>query len=234
MPSYYDIPNFEEVITQKITYYYMVATRLAEEMNSRYPALEGVKPLWDSIGQRFQADPIAYPSQFPTEPYTLEKVNTFYARCDTLCDVCDTRATASSNTLITAYFAAVMGSQFIIGSLLGNDLALQGRVCRKTSQLCMEVLCTPEDIRAMMAGESPTPASTVAHTVAPGDILRYRDVENQGTIHTIRIKDHVSSAMKGMYYIVTNIIDEEQDDGSADQEVPRDVMAEWVDSRDGG
>ncbi|KAF8799191.1 hypothetical protein BYT27DRAFT_7202309, partial [Phlegmacium glaucopus] len=233
MSSYHDIPNFEEVITQKITYYYIVAQRLADEISSRYPALEVAKPLWDSIRQRFQADPIAYPSQFPTEPYTLENVNTFYARCDTLCDVCDTRATASSSTLIFAYFAAVMGSQFINSNLLRNDLAMHGRVSRKTSQLCMEALCTPEEIRAMTAGVSSTPAATVAHTVAPGDILRYQDVDNRRTVHTIRIKDHISSAMKGMYYIVTNIIDEEQDDGSADQDVPRDVMAEWVKSQVG-
>ncbi|KAF8799199.1 hypothetical protein BYT27DRAFT_7202353 [Phlegmacium glaucopus] len=217
--SYHDIPNFEEVITQKITYYYIVAQRLADEISSRYPALEVAKPLWDSIRQRFQEDPIAYPSQFPTEPYTLEKVNTFYARCDTLCDVCDTRATASSNSLIFAYFAAVMVlSRFVLTYTVYS----------------MEALCTPEEIRAMMAGVSPTPAATVAHTVAPGDILRYRDVDNRRTIHTIRIKDHISSAMKGMYYVVTNIIDEEQDDGSADQDVPRDVMAEWVKSRVGG
>ncbi|KAF8799200.1 hypothetical protein BYT27DRAFT_7264213 [Phlegmacium glaucopus] len=135
MSSYHDIPNFEEVITQKITYYYIVAQRLADEISSRYPVLELVQPLWDSTQQRFQADPIEYPCQFPTEPFTVEKVNTFYARCNSLCDVCDTRATASSNILIIAYFSAVMGSQFIDNILLQNDQAMHGRVSRKTTKL---------------------------------------------------------------------------------------------------
>jgi hypothetical protein len=93
----------------------------------------------------------------------------------------------------------------------------------------LDALGIPMEVRlgTNMASVSPTPAATVV----PGDILRYRDVDNRRTIHTIRIKDQVSSAMKGVYYIVTNIIDEEQDDDSADQEVPSDVMEEWVDFR---
>jgi hypothetical protein len=91
----------------------------------------------------------------------------------------------------------------------------------------MEALGISEEIGTNTANVSPAPAATVF----PGDILRYRDVDNRRTIHTIRIKDQISSAMKGVYYIVTNIIDEEQDDDSADQEVPSDVMEEWVDFR---
>ena len=37
--------------------------------------------------------------------------------------------------------------------------------------------------------------------------------------------------MKGEYFIVTDIINEEDDDDSHDQEVPNDVVEDWVNHR---
>lgn len=63
-----------------------------------------------------------------------------------------------------------------------------------------------------------------------GDILTYID-KDSNVAQTILIKDHGSNTIKGRFYIVTTIIDEEMDDDSLDQEIPEDVMMKWVQNR---
>jgi hypothetical protein len=80
-------------------------------------------------------------------------------------------------------------------------------------------------MRAARDGRPPIPAAIVS----PGDVLRYKDVHD--VVQTVRIKDLGSSAMKGEYFILTDIINEEDDDDSHDQEVPNDVVEDWVNHR---
>jgi hypothetical protein len=76
-----------------------------------------------------------------------------------------------------------------------------------------------------MRGGDPTPAQIVS----PGDVLRYMDANNMEC--RIRIKDHGSSAMRGEFFIVTTIIDEDADEegeGKCDREVTVEEMEQMV------
>jgi hypothetical protein len=69
--------------------------------------------------------------------------------------------------------------------------------------------------------------STPAQIVSPGDVLRYKDANNREC--RIRIKDHGSSAMRGEFFIVTTIIDENADlEGKYDKEVTVEEMEQMV------
>lgn len=65
--------------------------------------------------------------------------------------------------------------------------------------------------------------------VYPGDTLRYNDKNN--VIQAVRIKDHGSSILKGDYYVVTSILDADNDDGSGDLEVTAEDMLNWFEHR---
>jgi hypothetical protein len=82
----------------------------------------------------------------------------------------------------------------------------------------------------MAAQGGATPNPTPAQNVIPGDVLRYMDANNR-ECH-IRIKDHGSSAMRGEFFIVTTIIDEDADsEGKCDREVTAEEMEQMVGHR---
>lgn len=64
---------------------------------------------------------------------------------------------------------------------------------------------------------------------AAGDILTYIDKDSK-KVQTIIVKDHGYSTIKGRFYVVTTIIDQEMDDDSLDQEVSGEVMMGWVEN----
>jgi hypothetical protein len=88
-------------------------------------------------------------------------------------------------------------------------------------------LCTPEQIRAVrgVGVGDPTPAQIVS----PGDVLRYMGANNREC--RIRIKDHGSSSMRGEFFIVTTIMDEDadsEDEDKCDREVTMEEMEQMV------
>jgi len=92
----------------------------------------------------------------------------------------------------------------------------------------LHILLTPNKIRELE--RQPGEVSTLADAgVTPGNILHFIDTHH--TIHTIRIKDHGMSAMRGEFFLVTTILDEAQDNGTADKVVSLGEMEEWVECR---
>lgn len=93
----------------------------------------------------------------------------------------------------------------------------------------MAAFSTPEEFRIAKERE----LLTRAQTVDPGDVLRYMDGNNECCI---RIKDHGSSDMRGEFFIVTTIIDEDEDEdeglmGKYDREVTAEEMEKMVQNR---
>jgi hypothetical protein len=81
-------------------------------------------------------------------------------------------------------------------------------------------------MRALAGGWDPNPTKIVS----PGDVLRYMDANNRE--RCIRIKDHGSTAMRGEFFIVTTIIDEDEDlEGKCDREVKVEEMEQIVQQR---
>ena len=65
--------------------------------------------------------------------------------------------------------------------------------------------------------------TTPVQNVSIGDVLRYMDANNREC--RIRIKDHGSTALRGEFFIITNIIDERADsEGKYDREVAMEEM----------
>jgi len=83
------------------------------------------------------------------------------------------------------------------------------------------------DPKEILAARGGTRDSTPAPIVSPGDVLRYMDANNREC--RIRIKDHGSSAMRGEFFIVTTIIDEDADsEDKFDREVTVEEMEQMV------
>jgi hypothetical protein len=81
-------------------------------------------------------------------------------------------------------------------------------------------------MRALEGGWNPNPTQIVS----PGDVLRYMDADNREC--RIRIKDHCSSAIRGEFFIVTTILDEDADsEGKCDREVKVEEMEQMVRQR---
>jgi len=59
--------------------------------------------------------------------------------------------------------------------------------------------------------------------VGPGDTLHFRDKNN-----IVYVKDQGSTLMRGRFFVVTTILEHEDDDGREDQEVSAEEMASWV------
>ena len=78
---------------------------------------------------------------------------------------------------------------------------------------------TPEEIRNM-AGDG-SPDSSPERKISIGDVLHYQE---QGRVCSIRVKDHGNTAMRGEFFVVTSIIDENQDDSSQDKELALDEL----------
>ena len=85
---------------------------------------------------------------------------------------------------------------------------------------------TPEENRNM-AGEG-SPDSSPERKISIGDVLHYQE---QGRVCSVLVKDHGSSALKGEFFIVTPILDEDQDDSSQDREVALDEMESMMERR---
>ena len=54
-----------------------------------------------------------------------------------------------------------------------------------------------------------------------GTVLHYM---KDGQVHAVRIKDHGTTAVKGEFFLITSIVDEDRDDSSRDMEVALDEM----------
>ncbi|KAG5634659.1 hypothetical protein H0H81_001241, partial [Sphagnurus paluster] len=125
--------------------------------------------------------------------------------------------------LIYGFFAANAGVQFISNML---SMTMSSRETRR-------IMLAAEDI---FKQTYPPPESDLVdeiivdpmHDIVLGDYLHYRDGPDT---RVVLIKDRGWSAMKGDYYIVTPHLDPELDDNALDEQVPKDVMAEWFANR---
>jgi hypothetical protein len=97
-----------------------------------------------------------------------------------------------------------------------------GRIVNTASNQAIEVTHRPEQIMAAKDQH-------LANDMALGHTFSYR--LNSGGTRTIRIKDHGSSAMKGDFFIVTTIINPGEDNGEHDEEIPKDILQEWIDRK---
>ena len=153
---------------------------------------------------------------------------------------CSSKLSASSlnrHRLIRAIFAANIGSKFITSSLLAKT---PERPIEYVDMIGYYVDPQPQwahldpsifsktlyNYRSQWNKVDMTPSSLPT----PGDILTYIDKVNN-VVQTILIKNHVFSATRSPFYVVTTIIDKEMDDDSLDQKVSEDVMMKWVQNR---
>jgi len=80
----FNIPNFEDFTTRKLTLYYVVSEKAMQKLRERYN-LEALTPLWHIARQAWDSDPTNNPTAWPPRPLTTATVNSFYAKCDLIC-----------------------------------------------------------------------------------------------------------------------------------------------------
>ena len=81
----FNIPNFEHVTTEKLTHYYAVAQRAMNELQRRYNA-KALSLHYKAAEAAWHVNPNNNLTTFPPNTLTVEVVNRFYAKCDTICD----------------------------------------------------------------------------------------------------------------------------------------------------
>ncbi|KAF8909777.1 hypothetical protein CPB84DRAFT_1842996 [Gymnopilus junonius] len=227
--SPFDIPDFEKKTTEKMANYYIVGYRCQLKLMPQYAEnRERMAQIWKAREQAWQSDP-EKPSNFPKETLSLQMVNDYYAKCDAFCD--REPSTHDVNGLVDIFFASNFGAYFIASVLLRTrNHPLKYKIPQEAGRIAVETFLTLQEIRTLEAGgdfnHAPMPTK-----VFPGEVLHYKDANDGDKILTIRVKDHGSSAMKGEFFVVTTIIDEDQDDDTADREVPADEMHERIQRR---
>ncbi|KAF8909776.1 hypothetical protein CPB84DRAFT_1743799 [Gymnopilus junonius] len=222
-----NIPDFEKKTLEKLTHYYVVGYKCHLKLQPWYAENKaGLAQVWKARERDWHANH-ENPSTFPQETLTLKVVNDYYAKCDALCD--REPSTDNPGDLIHIYFASNNGASFI--SLLLNTINHPARleILRDGGNIALKAFFTPQQIRDAEAGGNSD--ARPPSKVSPGDVLHYQDTGKANMVRTVRIKDHCNSAMKGEFFIVTTIVDEDQDDDTADRVVPADEMEEWVQQR---
>ena len=81
--SPYDLPDFERSTTEKLTYYMIVSQKCLNKLGPRHRR-DDLTQKWETARANWSSNP-SNPSGFPAEKLTVQVVNDFYAKCDSIC-----------------------------------------------------------------------------------------------------------------------------------------------------
>ena len=84
--SPFDIPNFEEVTTDRAANYYFLMQDYMDIVRDQCKSSTAVADRHYKEAHRQWHENPENPSNWPTFPITLAKVNDFYAKCDRICN----------------------------------------------------------------------------------------------------------------------------------------------------